>query len=739
MPMNVVGPDALIGEVIDGRYSVLELIATGGMASVYRAVDTRLDRDVALKVMRPHLAHDESFVARFRREARSAARLSHPNIVSVYDQGEDRGRVWLAMEYVPGRTLRHLVEDEGGLPPRAALDIEEALLLALNDAHQSGIIHRDVKPENVLIRDDGVVKVADFGLARAENTQTATSPTSEVLGTLAYISPEQVEGEMVTTRSDVYAAGLILFEMLTGRKAFPGDSIPNVLFQHVHSGVPAPSSLVPGLAPSLDSLVQHAAAKDPEDRPENAAEFLAEVRHVRRRLAAADLDTPNASVAPGSPAAAAGAPGMGRASTEAAGPQVAASPGSQGAAAPAGAVASGNGPAASDATAVLPAGPISADPGAHTQPFDLAQAAREAQTSRDAHSSRDAQAARDTHAHQASAGGRPAARTAAASSDRPGGPRPLAGGGPRGGQPVRELAPAPPRRRRGILAALLALLLAAGVGGGWYFTAGPGAPTTVPRLINLTSAEAIDALTRAHLDAKESEEFSETVDKGLVISATPSEGASLRRGADVVLTISKGKERYAVPDLANVTQKTATARLAKANLEPGAIRTEFSDTIAKGKVISFSPTTGTLLKRGEPVAMVVSGGPQPFDVPDFLGLSIEAAQELASEKNITLEVLDEPVFSTDYEKDTIAIQTPADGQVVRGDTVSVTLSKGPEMVKVPSVFQLSEADAVAKLKAAGFEVKVDKFLGGPLDVCTGQTPSGGQEAPKGSTVTITIV
>ncbi len=343
MPMNVVGPDALIGEVIDGRYSVLELIATGGMASVYRAVDTRLDRDVALKVMRPHLAHDESFVARFRREARSAARLSHPNIVSVYDQGEDRGRVWLAMEYVPGRTLRHLVEDEGGLPPRAALDIEEALLLALNEAHQSGIIHRDVKPENVLIRDDGVVKVADFGLARAENTQTATSPTSEVLGTLAYISPEQVEGEMVTTRSDVYAAGLILFEMLTGRKAFPGDSIPNVLFQHVHAGVPAPSSLVPGLAPSLDSLVQHAAAKDPEDRPENAAEFLAEVRHVRRRLAAADLDTPNASVAPGSPAAAADAPGTGRAGADAASTPVAATPASPGAAAPAGAVASGKG------------------------------------------------------------------------------------------------------------------------------------------------------------------------------------------------------------------------------------------------------------------------------------------------------------------------------------------------------------------------------------------------------------
>lgn len=685
MLVNQVGPDALIGEVIDGRYLVLELIATGGMASVYRAVDTRLDRDVALKVMRPHLALDESFVARFEREARAAARLSHANIVSVFDQGQDQGRVWLAMEYVPGRTLRALIEEGGALSPRAALDILEPLLLALNEAHQAGIIHRDVKPENVIIRDDGLVKVADFGLARAVTTETATSATSEVLGTLAYISPEQVEGGQVTTRSDVYAAALILFEMLTGRKAFPGQSIPNVLFQHLHQGVAPPSSLRPGLAPALDSLVQQAAAKDPADRPEDAAEFLAEVRHVRGRLSAADLDF-SPEVADDSPAAAAGAG------------------------------ASGAEP--SSATTVLP----TTSPNAQTQPFTVPAAApRPAPPA----IPRVPTSKRDRTGNGPDGARAVGARSIASQTDeaRADGPLPAA----------------PPRRRRGgILAALLALL-AAGAVAGWYVLAGPGAATTVPRLINLTTEQAITALKGAHLDAQEKEAFSETVDQGLVISATPGEGAELRRGADVTLTISKGKERYAVPDLANLPRKTATARLAQANLEVGAVTTEFSETVEKGRVISFTPTMGTQLKRGESVALVLSGGPQPFDVPDFLGLSLAQAQELATERDLKVEVANERVFSSDYDEGTIAVQDPENGQVVRGDVIGLTLSKGPDLVKVPDCFNKSEADAIALLKDAGFEVKVNKFLGAPLNICTGQTPSGGQMAPRGSTVTITIV
>ncbi len=664
MPVNV-GPDALIGEVVDGRYTVLERIAAGGMATVYRAVDTRLDRDVALKVMRPHLAHDESFVARFRREARAAARLSHPNIVSVFDQGEDRGRVFLAMEYVPGRTLRDVIEDDGPLSPDAALDILEPVLLALAEAHhQGGIIHRDVKPENVIIRDDGVVKVADFGLARAVTTETATSASSEVLGTLSYISPEQVEGGKGTPRSDVYAAGLLLFEMLTGRKAFEGDSIPHVIYQHIHHGVPTPSRVHPGIPPNVDSLVLQAAAKDPDDRPQDAAEFLAEVRHVRRLLGDGAREAASTS-------------GPSRAQTS-----------------------------APLATAVLPVH--------HDQPATAATLA-----------------ANETQPYAVT---RPPARAV-----RPA-PRPVVAKPRKASAGARAIA-APPaagkrRRRTGILAGLLALLAGAAAAG-WYFLAGPGAPTTVPQLSNLTRAQAHSALETAHLDAKDVQAFSETVAKGVVISATPGEGASLRRGEDVTLTISKGKERYEVPVVAGITYKTALARLAARNLE-GEVTRAYSDTVEKGRVVSSTPVAGTELKRGDKVTIVVSDGPQPIDVPTYRGMTLEEAQAAATAVGLTV-AEGEQVYSTDVEQGRIVAQTPAEGQVVRGATITVQVSKGPEMVEVPSVFNLGEAKAVATLEAAGFAVKVEKFLGAPLDVCTGQTPGGGEQAPKGSTVTITIV
>ena len=264
----------LVGQVLDRRYRVLSHIADGGMASVYVALDERLDREVALKVMRPSLAADETFVSRFRREARSAARLSHPNVVAVYDQGEDEGRMFLAMELVTGHTLREVMQAEGPLTPRAALDILDPVLQALGAAHSAGLIHRDVKPENVILREDGVVKVADFGLARAVTSATSTAQTGVLLGTVAYLSPEQVERGIADARSDVYAAGLLLFEMLTGTKAFSGDTPIHVAYQHVHSTVPAPSSRVSTVPAELDRLVALATDRDPDGRPVDAGAFL---------------------------------------------------------------------------------------------------------------------------------------------------------------------------------------------------------------------------------------------------------------------------------------------------------------------------------------------------------------------------------------------------------------------------------------------------------------------------------
>ncbi|MGN6636406.1 MAG: protein kinase domain-containing protein, partial [Oryzihumus sp.] len=283
-------PESIVGRVLDGRYRVLSHIADGGMASVYVALDQRLDREVALKVMRPGLASDDTFVSRFRREARSAARLSHPHVVAVYDQGEDGSEVFLAMELVNGHTLRQVMKSEGPLTPRAALDILDPVLQALAAAHAAGLIHRDVKPENVILREDGMVKVADFGLARAVSAHTSTSQTGSLLGTVAYLSPEQVERGIADARSDVYAAGLLLFEMLTGTKAYTGETPIHVAYQHVHSQVPAPSTRMPSVPPELDALVARSTARDPDERPRDAGEFLAELRQVRAGLGQDELD-----------------------------------------------------------------------------------------------------------------------------------------------------------------------------------------------------------------------------------------------------------------------------------------------------------------------------------------------------------------------------------------------------------------------------------------------------------------
>ncbi|CAM5360660.1 Stk1 family PASTA domain-containing Ser/Thr kinase [Streptomyces tanashiensis] len=238
--MDTTLQDPLVGRLLDGRYRVDARIAVGGMATVYRAVDTRLDRVLALKVMHPALATDAAFVERFIREAKSVARLAHPNVVGVFDQGAEGAYVYLAMEYVAGCTLRDVLRERGALSPRAALDILEPVLAALGAAHRAGFVHRDMKPENVLIGDDGRVKVADFGLVRAVGSATAT--TGSVLGTVSYLAPEQIEHGTADTRADVYACGVVLYEMLTGGKPHSGDTPAQVLYQHLNTDVPAPSA-----------------------------------------------------------------------------------------------------------------------------------------------------------------------------------------------------------------------------------------------------------------------------------------------------------------------------------------------------------------------------------------------------------------------------------------------------------------------------------------------------------------
>ncbi len=311
--MDTTLADPLVGRLLDGRYQVEALIAVGGMATVYRAIDIRLDRRVALKVMHADLARDEDFVGRFIGEAKSVAQLSHPNVVSVYDQGRDGPYPYLAMEYLPGRTLRDLLSERRLFPPREALSIMVPLLSGLAAAHTAGIVHRDVKPENVLIAPDGHLKVVDFGLARALSGIGSQTRTGVIIGTVAYLAPEQVTGASADARTDIYAAGIVLFELLTGAKPHTGESPLAVAYKHVNETVPAPSRFVQGIPPEVDQLVMQATSRDPRGRPANAAAFLQAVNDVMRGLPDDGRWGSPAAAWPGNGAVALAAPGYGTA------------------------------------------------------------------------------------------------------------------------------------------------------------------------------------------------------------------------------------------------------------------------------------------------------------------------------------------------------------------------------------------------------------------------------------------
>jgi len=292
----------LTGELIDGRYQLEQLIAAGGMASIYVGIDTRLDRQVAVKIMHPHLANDEEFVNRFIREAKAAAALSHPNIVAIQDQGWNEGgspAVFIVMEYIDGFTLRELLHEGGPLSSEDLLRYMIPIVSALAEAHKRGIVHRDIKPENILISKDGRIKLADFGLARGEQLgATMTVESSVVLGSVSYLSPEQVKRGISDARSDIYSVGVVLFELLTGRKPYEGESPIQIAYKHVNERIPAPSTITSGIAPALDALVLKATSPNPDQRQRDAAALLSEMRSAaieidpRKRQMTLELDIP---------------------------------------------------------------------------------------------------------------------------------------------------------------------------------------------------------------------------------------------------------------------------------------------------------------------------------------------------------------------------------------------------------------------------------------------------------------
>ena len=664
--------DALVGRVIDGRYRILSHLADGGMASVYVAMDGRLDREVALKIMRPALANDSLSVERFRSEARAAARLSHPNVVAVYDQGEDNGDVFLAMELVHGKTLREVIHEEAPLTAREALAILEPVLAALRAAHTAGIIHRDVKPENVIVRTDGEIKVADFGLARAITTQTATSQTGVLLGTASYLSPEQVKGGPADQRSDIYAAGLVLFEMLTGRKAVTGDTPIQIAYRHVHQGVPRPSSIVSAVPADLDALVARATVQNPDDRFPSAAEFLGTMRLVRRGLTEGELDR----VPITAPLFIDGTTADGRDA------------------------ARGHSGLSDAASRPVGAPTWQAPVGQNDQPH-LWPGGRQTP---------------------------PVLETTAALPLPPDDGR---AGDTRGSRLARS------HRRRPWPWVVAAVLLAVVGTGGWWYTAGPGGTTVVPTAVSQTVDDAATALDIASLRFESSEAFSETVPRGAVISMQPAAGTAVSKQSLVLLVVSKGPERYDVPKL--VGAKASGLRDVLAPLTLRSTSTEdWSETVPKGIVISQKPAPGTAVKRGTVVAVVVSQGRRPIQVPDVRQLQIDAAMAKLTEAGLS------PVRAEDVNHDTIPAghvvsQEPESGTLFRGGQVTVVASKGPVMVQVPDLLGKPVQEAEAALGALGFKVEVQRPLGTFFELVRNQSVPGGQPAPQGSTIILTVV
>ena len=614
--------DGLVGTLLDGRYRLDRPIARGGMATVYTATDTRLDRVVAVKVMRAHLAEDPEFVERFSREARAAARLSTPEVVAVHDQGTDAatGTAYLVMEYVAGRTLRDLIRDGGPLAPGRALDLLEPVLRALAAAHAAGLVHRDVKPENVLLGDDGRVKVADFGLARAIETSALTATSGVLIGTVAYLAPEQVEHGTADARTDVYAAGILLWEMLTGTPPYGGATPLSVAYRHVNDDVPAPSTVVEGIPQAVDDLVVSATRRDPAARPVDGGAFLAELRAVR-----ADLPADPAGV------------------VRAAGPH---------------------------ATQVIPRPPARPAVTPPPMPADEAPPRREGKRRRPGLI---AGAVITVLALLALAGGwylgsgrytsapavlgltQQAAQaklttqglTAKVSSDREFSEIVAPG-------LVLRQDPKPNGRVRKSGTVTLVL------------SRGPDR-RTVPDLAGATQAAATRQLTGLGLRlGPVTQEFSGTISKGSVLRTSPVKGQKLRPGSAVALVVSKGVEPLPVPDVRGKKQNDAESTLREAGFTT-AVAFVFDERVDKGVVVDQSPSSGTAA-RGSTVTLQVSKGPPLVTVPDVVGMKRGAAER-------ALEALGLKTRVIRFGGDTVRLQNPRAGsQVPKGSTVTLGVS-----------------------------------------------------------------
>jgi beta-lactam-binding protein with PASTA domain/tRNA A-37 threonylcarbamoyl transferase component Bud32 len=602
--------------IVDGRYRVLHRVGSGGMADVYCAQDLQLGRKVALKVLYRRFAEDREFVERFRREASSAAGLQHPNVVSVYDRGEYDGTYYIAMEYLDGRSLKTIIREEAPLAPDRAIDLTIQILRAARFAHRRGIIHRDFKPQNVIVDAEGRAKVTDFGIARAGASDM--TQTGSIMGTAQYLSPEQAQGEAVSAASDLYSIGIILYEMLTGRVPFDGESAVTIALKQVNEAPVPPSAYNGAVSPALEAVVMRALEKHPALRFQDADEFIAALEDARGAATTSRL-APGPLVAPAGPPTRIEPPSEAYPYPDEPLPPREPRDGGRwwwwllavlliAGAVVAGVLLLGGGKQVTVPTVV------GAD-----------QANAEARLRQDGFKT----------------------DSTPKTSERPAGE--VIGQDPSGGS----------RAEKGSTVDLTV-------------SAGP-AQVGVPQVVGLTLPSAQGRLQRAGLKWTVREEASDTVDKGRVISATPPEGQKVDKGSEVALVVSTGPEQVDVPDVTGKSFDEASSQLVAAGLKVTRKDQETADE-DPGTVLAQNPKGGGKAAKGSAVQLTVAKEPSQIDVPDVTGEDQGTAIAELSAAGFEIQRKEKDVDSP--EGDGVVIeQSPPNGKAKKGSTVTIIVGK----------------------------------------------------------------
>ncbi len=627
-------PEVGSGTLIDGRYRILSRLGSGGMADVFCAEDQQLGRQVALKLLHRRFSEDPGFVERFRREAQAAAGLQHPNVVSVYDRGDYEGIYYIAMEYLPGRSLKQVIREEAPLDPIRAIDITLQILKAARFAHRHGVIHRDLKPHNVIVDDAGHVKVTDFGIARAGASDM--TETGSIMGTAQYLSPEQAQGHAVSASSDVYSVAVVLYELLTGRVPFDAESAVTIALKHVSEAPTTPTAINPRIPPELEQIILWGLNKNPADRPQDADQFIAALEAARASILAGDTGQRTAAMA-----------------------AVVVPPVAEAAVVPAVAAAAVP-PFLTDpalAAAAPPPGPPLEDRRQNPWPWLalllvlLLGAAAAAYF-----------LTRPAKAVVPPVVGEPlnTARTVLQNQ---------------GFSSINVLTVADPKTAQTVIGENPAAGKKVDTSSVVTLTvsSGPGSDN-VPSVIGNTVGQARQLLNQAGLKAGRIEhQSSSSVPSGEVIDTSPSAGQSVPGGSKVTLVVSSGPAKVTVPDVTGESQAQAKSDLHNQGFEVSATN-QTSSTVQPGNVISQSPAGNSQAVPGTTVNIVVAKAPPP-KVPNVKGQTAAAAQAALQSAGFKVLQQSKTVFHS-FRNGIVLSQSPGGGtSAQKGSTVTITVGK----------------------------------------------------------------